>query len=116
MERGGFSGERRVERGERLPCRQEGQQNYSLSTLLSPLSTKTTKLTLLRKNVKHVLTHRILLADFYLLEADEQPKLPSDYIWVDEGEIDNYGVPRLVELLFEAVASHGSRGKNDKLS
>ena len=67
-----------------------------------------TKLILLRKNVKHVLTHRILLADFYLLETEEKPAIPSDYIWVDEREIDNYGVPRLVELLFEAVACSGS--------
>ena len=66
------------------------------------------KLTLLRKNVKHVLTHRILLADFYLLETEEKPAIPSDYIWVDEREIDNYAVPRLVELLFEAVACSDS--------
>ena len=70
------------------------------STLLSPLSSK---VTLLRQNVKHVLTHRILLADFYLLETQEQPAIPSDYIWVDEGERDSYAVPRLVELLYEAV-------------
>lgn len=61
------------------------------------------KLTLLRKGVKHVLTHRILLADFYLLECDERPSLPSDYVWIGEQDIENYGVPRLVELLLEAV-------------
>ena len=61
---------------------------------------------LLRSNVKHVLTHRILLADFYLLECDEKPTLPDDFIWIPEADIDNYGVPRLVELLLEAVARH----------
>ena len=96
----GLSGEWREESGERLPYRQEDQQNYSLSSLLSSLSSNATKLTLLRKNVKHVLTHRILLADFYLMETDERPKIPSDYIWVDEGEIDSYAVPRLIEILF----------------
>ena len=65
-----------------------------------PLPAFDGRLSLLRKDVKHVLTHRILLADFYLLETDEQPKIPSDYIWVDEGEKGNYAVPRLIEILF----------------
>lgn len=59
---------------------------------------------LLRSNVKHVLTHRILLADFYFLECDERPPLPDDFIWIPESDITQYGVPRLVELLLEAVA------------
>lgn len=58
---------------------------------------------LLRKNVKHVLTHRILLADFYLLETDVRPTLPEGYIWIDETDRDQYAVPRLIELLQEAV-------------
>ena len=37
---------------------------------------------LLRQNVKHVLTHRVLYADFYLLEVSEKPSLPADYIWI----------------------------------
>ena len=58
---------------------------------------------LLRRNVKHVLTHRILYADFWLWETNERPSLPSDYFWIKEEEIDNYGVPRLIELLLETV-------------
>ena len=58
---------------------------------------------LLRQNVKHVLTHRILLADFWLWEPDERPPLPPDYIWIDEADFDNYAKPRLVELLVDAV-------------
>ena len=58
---------------------------------------------LLRRNVKHVLTHRILYADFWLWETNERPSLPSDYFWIKEEEIDNYGVPRLVGLLLEIV-------------
>lgn len=69
----------------------------------APLPPFCGKLTLLRKGVKHVLTHRILLADFYLLECDGRPSLPSDYVWIGEQDIENYGVPRLVELLLEAV-------------
>ena len=37
---------------------------------------------LLRKNVKHVLTHRVLYADFYLLESNDKPEIPLDYIWI----------------------------------
>lgn len=61
---------------------------------------------LLRKDVKHVLTHRILLADFYLLEAEAFPALPEGYIWIDESELDQYAVPRLIELLHEAIFSN----------
>jgi A/G-specific adenine glycosylase len=60
-------------------------------------------LVLLRQNVKHILTHRILLADFWLWETDERPLLPDDYFWIPEGDIDNYGVPRLIEQLLEIV-------------
>ncbi len=64
------------------------------------------KARLLRSNVKHVLTHRILLADFYLLECNERPPLPDDFIWILESDISLYGVPRLVELLLEAVSAY----------
>lgn len=58
-------------------------------------------LKLIAKDVKHVLTHQILLTDFYLLEAPERPVLPDDYIWIKEAEIVRYGVPRLIEKLVE---------------
>lgn len=56
-----------------------------------------------RQHVKHVLTHRILYADFWLWQTDERPALPDDYFWIKEEEIGNYGVPRLVELLLETL-------------
>lgn len=59
----------------------------------------------LKQGVKHVLTHRILLADFFLLETDRRLELPPGYIWIPEDDIDCYGVPRLVELLLDAVRS-----------
>lgn len=55
------------------------------------------------KDVKHVLTHRILLADFYLLETDGRFPLPADYIWIKESEFDQYGIPRLIEILLEKL-------------
>ena len=56
---------------------------------------------LLRSDVKHVLTHQIIWADFYLWQPTERPELPDGYFWIDETDIDNYGVPRLVEILLE---------------
>ena len=60
--------------------------------------------TLLRRGVKHQLTHRTIYADFYLWECAERPSLPPDYIWVTESAfLADYGKPRLVELLLEAL-------------
>lgn len=58
---------------------------------------------LLRQRVKHVLTHRILYADFWLWETEERPQLPDDYFWIKEEEVGNYGVPRLIEILLETL-------------
>ena len=58
---------------------------------------------LIRKNVKHVLTHRVLYADFYLLETNDKPEVPSDYIWIPESEIDHYALPRLIENLMNDI-------------
>lgn len=59
--------------------------------------------TLLRQNVKHVLTHRVLYADFWLWEPDQKPVLPADYLWIKEADIDQYGVPRLIEILLKLL-------------
>lgn len=58
---------------------------------------------LLRQSVKHVLTHRVLYADFWLWEPAERPLLPEGYFWVPEPDLDRYAVPRLIELLFDSL-------------
>ncbi len=59
---------------------------------------------LLRQNVRHELTHRVVYADFWLWQPEgRRPALPTDYFWINESQIDNYGVPRLVEKLLEAL-------------
>ena len=58
--------------------------------------------------MRHVLTHRILLADFYLLETDRRPPLPDEYIWIDESQLDDYAIPRLVERLVELLRERES--------
>ncbi len=64
---------------------------------------KVGRLTLLRQDVKHVLTHRVILADFYLWETEERPSLPEGYVWVKEAAIQKYAVPRLVEILLQSL-------------
>lgn len=58
---------------------------------------------LLAKQVKHVLTHRVLYADFYLCEVETRPQLPDDYIWIKESELDDYAKPRLIEKLLTLI-------------
>ena len=58
---------------------------------------------LIRKEVKHQLTHRTLLTDFYLWEPKSRPELPEGYFWIKETELDLYAKPRLFELLLEAL-------------
>ncbi len=58
---------------------------------------------LLKEGVKHQLTHRTLIVDFYLWEPAERPELPEGYLWIKETELDRYGKPRLFELLLEAL-------------
>jgi len=55
----------------------------------------------LKKNVRHVLTHRVLIADFWLWETTKHPTLPEGFFWIAEEDIDTYGIPRLVEKLLE---------------
>lgn len=58
---------------------------------------------LIVKGMKHVLTHRVLTADFYLWETDSRPQLPDDYIWIEEADIDNYAIPRLIDILLSKL-------------
>lgn len=60
-------------------------------------------LRLLASGVRHVLTHRILLADFYLLDTSKRPVLPDDYVWIDESRLDEFAKPRLIERLLETI-------------
>lgn len=56
-----------------------------------------------KEKVRHILTHRIIFADIYLWETDTRPPLPDDYIWIEETDLDRYALPRLMEILHEAV-------------
>ena len=58
-------------------------------------------LTLIASGVKHVLTHRVLIADFYLWQFAERPSLPQGFIWIPETDITHYAIPRLVQRLLD---------------
>lgn len=68
-------------------------------------------ITRMASDVKHVLTHRILLADFYLLETDGRFPLPADYIWAKESDLGQYGIPRLIEILLEKLRKFDNEWK-----
>lgn len=69
----------------------------------APLPDLGCPLMLVASDVKHVLTHRVLMADFYLAEPTERPALPPGYVWINEREIGNYAFPRLVMKFFELL-------------
>ena len=72
----------------------------------APLPDLGCPLTPLASGVKHVLTHRILMADFYLAEPQLRPTLPTDYQWINEQDIHDYALPRLVEKLLEKLPTN----------
>jgi len=61
------------------------------------------RLTLLAKEVKHILTHRVIKADFYYYEVEEKPEMPQGYRWIPEKQVDRYAVPRLVEIFLQKI-------------
>ena len=58
---------------------------------------------LLQKGVKHILTHQILLADIYLWRPKIRPQLPPEFIWIEKQDLENYALPRLIEILLKVV-------------
>lgn len=75
--------------GEACDCRHSG---------LDPESPQ-----LLKSGVKHQLTHRTLIVDFYLWEPTAEPALPEGYAWIEEAELDRYAKPRLFELMLKEL-------------
>lgn len=50
-------------------------------------------------DLRHMLTHQTILADCFLLETRERPALPPSYLWVEESDLGQYALPKLVEKL-----------------
>ena len=92
-----------------LPPLREANGSSTCQLNTNPLLTQLLNfkhIILLKSGVRHVLTHRILLSDFYLLEVDERPPLPDEYIWIHESSFDDYAKPRLMEMLMETLSAY----------
>ena len=57
------------------------------------------------QGVRHVLSHRIIHADFYGLTLEELPESLSDYLRVPVGELERYALPRLVHAFLEKLGA-----------
>ncbi len=55
------------------------------------------------RGVRHVLTHRVLLADFYSLRLSSLDAVPEGFIRIPEARRGDFAVPRLVSLLYERL-------------
>ena len=67
------------------------------------MSERCASLSILRQNVKHVLTHRIIHADFFLLRLAQNAEhlctnLPKDYFFVPMDQLSTYAFPVLIDL------------------
>lgn len=63
--------------------------------------------TILRSGVRHKLTHRTLVCNFYCLDLDRKPSdavFGRPAVWVTPEELPRYAVSRLVSMLMEDVA------------
>ncbi len=71
------------------------------STALNLITEHHKEWTTLCKGMKHVLTHRILTADFMLWQPIEKPALPPGYQWVESDRLHLYALPRMIEKALE---------------
>ena len=54
-------------------------------------------------NHKHRLTHRLLIIDAYTLKVDQLCPTNEQYIPIPLQDIDQYGVPKIVQIIFEKL-------------
>ncbi len=57
----------------------------------------------LRRGVKHVLSHRVIYADFYLMELPAETPVPEGYLRVAEEDLHKFAVPNLVYQFFSLI-------------
>lgn len=86
-----------IEGKERTLSEEELREHPQLQSMLSAAP-----LRLLAQNISHLLTHRHLHADFYVVEAPAGTAIKG-YDVIPEDLRSQYAVPRLVERLFEML-------------
>ncbi|MBQ0020764.1 MAG: A/G-specific adenine glycosylase [Bacteroidales bacterium] len=73
---------------------------------------KDKRTTTLKRGVKHQLTHRLITADFHLLQLDSMDEMPPEwmkengYEWIAEDQRDAFATSRLVQELYKIVSLH----------
>lgn len=82
--------------GAEVLLRQGEGLSADMDFLAGKCNSKLPVLRLVAKGVKHVLTHRILLVDFYMLDVTSRPALPDGYVWVSEEELERYAMPKVI--------------------
>lgn len=78
-----------------------------LHTLLYNI--KSPKFRLLQKNVKHVLSHRIIFADFYEVIIPEDTEVLQDCLKIKISDIHKFAVSRLINQFFSLNLSHNKK-------
>ncbi len=62
---------------------------------------------LVKKGVKHVLSHQIIYADFYEIVLPEDSAAFCSFIKVKEEDLDAYAVPKLIHAFLESLKREG---------
>lgn len=94
--------------GDEIAIRRRGKRDIWQGLWEFPTTkdiTLPTEAKLLKSKVKHVLTHQIIFADFYLWNTEVRPEnLPGDFIWIKENQLDGYALPKLIENLLKSLS------------
>ena len=83
----------------------ESDHQLSFSELLQAIKPffapgETPQISLIKQGVKHVLTHRIIMADFYEIILPPDTRSFSIYYKVEADSLTNYAFPRLITFFF----------------
>ena len=54
-----------------------------------------------RRGVKHILSHRIIYANFYEVHLPADTSLGGDFLRINEADITQYALPRLIEAFLQ---------------
>ena len=56
---------------------------------------------IMQRDVKHILSHRVIYANFYGIELPEDSHSLASYLRVELTDLENYALPRLIHAFFE---------------
>lgn len=56
-----------------------------------------------QKDIKHVLSHQILHANFFTVQVEKRPPALKDYEQVTPANLSRFAIPRLIEIYFEKM-------------